>query len=62
MSEILLHKKTGGLYEVLHRGARVRTAVPLRDYAEVIVCRYEPCGEVVVYPASAWPVDAILLW
>ncbi|QRE76510.1 hypothetical protein [Methylobacterium aquaticum] len=38
--EILRHKKTGGLYEVLFRGATVRTSLPLTDYAAVMVVAY----------------------
>ncbi len=40
MGEILRHVRTGGLYEVLHRGATVRTSVPLTDYATVMVIAY----------------------
>ncbi|MEN3234695.1 hypothetical protein PUR29_13930 [Methylobacterium ajmalii] len=57
MPEILRHKKTGGLYEVLFRGAVVETDRPLADYAEVIVCRRVSDGGIVVRPASL-PVPA----
>ncbi|BAQ44010.1 hypothetical protein [Methylobacterium aquaticum] len=57
MPEIVRHKKTGGLYEVLFRGAQIQTNEPLADYAEVIVCRRVSDGGIVVRPASL-PVPA----
>ncbi len=53
MSEILRHKKTGGLYEVLFRGAWLRTDEPLGDYAEVAVCQHRDSDTVSVWPHRA---------
>lgn len=47
MAEILRHKKTGGLYEVLFRGAVIHSDVPLSDDAPVTVCRRLPDGQIV---------------
>ncbi|KMO18870.1 hypothetical protein [Methylobacterium indicum] len=47
MGEILRHKKTGGLYEVLFRGAVIHSDVPLSDDAPIIVCRRIPDGQIV---------------
>ena len=41
------HKKTGGLYEVLFRGAVIHSDVPLYDYAPVTICRRIPDGQIV---------------
>ena len=57
MPEIVRHKKTGGLYEVLFRGATVETDRPLADYDEVIVCRRVSDGGIVIRPANL-PVPA----
>lgn len=35
----LRHLRTGGLYTVIARGARMQTGEPLADYAEVVVYR-----------------------
>ncbi len=47
MGEILRHKKTGGLYEVLFRGAVIHSDVPLSDDAPITVCRRLPDGQIV---------------
>ncbi|KMO32507.1 hypothetical protein VQ02_23455 [Methylobacterium variabile] len=46
MAEILRHKKTGGLYEVLFRGASVRTHNPLTDYDLALIVRHGEAGEI----------------
>lgn len=47
MPEIVRHKKTGGLYEVLFRGAVIHSDVPLSDEAPVTICRRIPDGQIV---------------
>ncbi|QRE77357.1 hypothetical protein [Methylobacterium aquaticum] len=47
MGEILRHKKTGGLYEVLLGRGVVHSDVPLSDDAPVTVCRRIPDGQIV---------------
>lgn len=52
MAEILRHKKTGGLYEVLFRGAQIQTGVPLADY-DLVTIYQQTDGSVVVQPIAA---------
>jgi hypothetical protein len=52
MAEIVRHVRTGGLYEVLHRGAQIQTSEPLADYAEVVGYRSLKDGRVWVRPAA----------
>ncbi len=47
MAEIVRHKKTGGLYEVLFRGAVIHSDAPLADDYPVTVCRRIPDGQIV---------------
>ncbi len=63
MSELLRHKKTGGLYEVLLRGARVRTVEPLRDYDLVLVYRSSRTGQVTLCASHGMaPAESTLLY
>lgn len=47
MGEIVRRKKTGGLYEVLFRGAVIHSDAPLSDDAPITVCRRLPDGQIV---------------
>jgi hypothetical protein len=63
MAEIVRHKKTGGLYDVLYRGATVESSVPLADYAEVIICRPVSDSGIVIRPARLpVPTNRIALY
>jgi hypothetical protein len=53
MTEIVRHKKTGGLYEVLFRGAAIHSNAPLGDDAPVTVCRRIPDGQIVAKAGPA---------
>ncbi|MGX7708015.1 hypothetical protein [Methylobacterium sp. Gmos1] len=46
MGEILRHKKTGGLYEVLFRGVRLRAHRSLADYDLVLIVRHGEASEI----------------
>lgn len=46
MTEILRHIRTGGVYEVLYRGARLQTAHPLQDYDIILVYQCTDTGAI----------------
>lgn len=62
MTEIVRHKKTSGLYEVLFRGARVRTDNPLTDYDLVQVVQNKETSEIFACaPGHALSSELIIL-
>ncbi|MGF3022713.1 hypothetical protein ACQVP2_07775 [Methylobacterium aquaticum] len=61
--EIVRHIKSGGSYEVLFRGARIRTVEPLRDYDLVLVYRSSQTGQVTLCPSHGMaPTESTLLY
>ncbi|GJD63790.1 zinc finger-like domain-containing protein [Methylobacterium frigidaeris] len=60
--EIVRHVRTGGLYEVLFRCARVRTLEPLKDYDLVWVHQCTRTGQVMLSPHRTVPDEYTLLY
>lgn len=61
MTGILRHKKTGGLYEVLFRGVRVRADAPLTDYDLVQVVQDKMTGDIFACAPGCAPSSASII-
>ncbi|WP_053078784.1 hypothetical protein [Methylobacterium tarhaniae] len=60
--ELVRHIRSGRLYEVLFRGARVRTIEPLTDYDLVMVYRCSRTGQVTLSSQKTAPAGTTLLY